>query len=226
MNKFSGIAFLALFAGASLGQGETVQAILTRMDASQGSFRSVECGYKRSKLTAIINDLSEEIGSMRMLKTGGKVQVWIELTKPDSKLYSLTERKAEIYYPKIKTVQEYDLGKQKGVVEQFLLLGFGTSGKELTKSYTIKMLGEEPVEGQNTTRLELAPKSDKVKEFFTKVEIWIPNGAAHAVRQKFFERSGDTTTVTYSNVKLNPPLTADSVRLQLPPNTKREFPQK
>ena len=34
-------------------------------------------------------------------------------------------------YPKLKTVQEIDLGKRTDLIDQFLLVGFGTSGQEL-----------------------------------------------------------------------------------------------
>ncbi len=222
--KFPVALILALSAWPAAA--ETAQAILARMDASASSFRSVEASYRRVKHTAIINDDSEESGTLRMLKTGGKVQALIDLTKPDPKIYTLSDRKIEVFFPKINTVQEYDLGKQKGLVEQFLLLGFGTSGKDLAKNCTVKVVGEEPIDGQQTTHLELTPKSGKVQEYFTKVDVWIPNGASHAVRQKVYEKSTDTMTFYYSNLKLNTGLAASAVQLKLPAGVKREFPGK
>jgi outer membrane lipoprotein-sorting protein len=141
-------------------------------------------------------------------------------------LYALTPGKVEIYFPKINTVQEYDLGKEKGLVDQFLLLGFGSSGKDLAKNYDVKATGEENIDGQATTRLELTPKSAKVKEYFSKVEVWIPAGAANAVRQKVYEKSGDTMTFAYSGLKLNSGLADNAVDLKLPADAKREFPGK
>jgi outer membrane lipoprotein-sorting protein len=205
---------------------ETAQTILDRMDASAPAFRSAEGGYRRVKHTAIINDDAEESGSLRMVKTGSKTRVLIDLVKPDPKLYALSDSKVEVYFPKINTVQEYGLGKQKGLVEQFLLLGFGSSGKELAKNYVVKTAGEEAVDGQSTTRLELTPKSAKLLEYFSKVEVWIPSGASHAVRQKVYEKSGDTMTFYYSALKLNSGLAASAVELKLAPGAKREFPGK
>jgi len=218
-------AVLAL-AALPVSAAEPAKTILDRMDASAPGFRSVEGGYRRVKHTAIINDEAEESGELRMTKTGGKIRVLIDLTKPDPKLYSLSENKVEIFFPKINTVQEYDLGKQKGLVEQFLLLGFGSSGKDLTKNYAIKATGEETIDGQPTTRLELTPKSAKIQEYFSKVEVWIPAGASHAVRQRVYEKSGDTMTFYYSGLKLNSGLAASAVELKLPPGVKREFPGK
>jgi outer membrane lipoprotein-sorting protein len=124
------------------------------------------------------------------------------------------------------TVQVYDVGKSRSLVDQFVLLGFGTSGKELAKNYTVNATGEDIVKGRNTTRLELVPRSAKVKEQITKVELWIPLDAGHPVQQKFYQPGGDYYLVTYSDVQLNPNLPDDAFRLKLPANVKREYPQK
>ena len=80
-------------------------------------------------------------------------------------------KKAELFYPKINTVQEYDLGKQSGMVEQFLLLGFGTTGKELAANYGVKLVGEETVGGQKAYHLELKPKTSTMREKLTKLDF-------------------------------------------------------
>jgi outer membrane lipoprotein-sorting protein len=219
--NFAILCVLALALPAAAA--ETTEAILARLDANAPTFRSIEGGYRRVKHTAIINDDAEESGTLRMVKTSGKTRVLIDLTKPDPKLYALSD-KVEIFFPKINTVQEFDLGKQKGLVDQFLLLGFGSSGKDLAKNYTVKAIGEESVDGQMATKLELVPKSAKSLEYINKVEVWIPTGLAHAVRQKVYEKSGDTMTFYYSALKLNSGIGASAVELKLPAGVKREFP--
>jgi outer membrane lipoprotein-sorting protein len=217
---------LALLAAAPPALAEDLQAILSRMDVSAAAFRSAQADMRRVTHTAIINDDSEELGRLLMMKAKGGVRALIEFTKPDPRSIAFRDNKVEVYYPKIQTVQEIDLRKQKGIVEEFLLLGFGSSGKDLNKSYSIRIAGEESVDGQASTRLELIPKLGKAKEYFTKAELWIPHGASHSVRQKLYQPSGDTITIYYTNVKLNPGLTEKAVSLVLPANVKREFPQK
>jgi hypothetical protein len=213
-------------AAAAAIAGEPVSAVLGRLDEAAPGFRNISADLERVTHTAIINDNSVESGAMKMLRERGGVHVLIEFTRPDPKVYALKNRRAEIFYPKIQTIHEYDLGKSKSLVEQFLLLGFGTPGKELSKSYAVKVAGEGMVHGAKTTRLELVPKAAKVKEYFSKVELWIPLDSGYPVRQKFYQASGDTTTITYSNVKINTALTAALLELKAPPGTKREFPQK
>ena len=123
-------------------------------------------------------------------------------------------------------MEEYDLGKHKSLVEQFLLLGFGGTGKELQKNYAVKYLGEETVDGQKASRIELIPKSAQVKESYNKLELWISSPGGYPVKQKLFQPSGNYSSVTYSDVKWNPELAPDQLALKLPPQVKRIFPGK
>lgn len=221
---FAAPALLASLAALPL-RAQSAADVLARLDATSSSFRSASASIERITHTAIINESLSETGSMKMLRDKGAVLLYIEFTKPDVKQYAFSGRKGEIYFPKIQTVQEYDVGKQKGLVDQFILLGFGTSGKDLTKNYTVKLAAEETIGNQKASRLELTPKAAKTREFFTKVELWI-NSEGRTLRQKFYQPSGDTSTVTYSNLVWNPALTPAALSLKLPAGVKREFPQR
>ncbi len=205
---------------------QSLDAVLARMDAGSVGFRSVAADIKRTSFTAVINDRSEEFGSIKLAKNKNDVRVLLEVTRPDARSVAFAGDRAQIFYPKINTVQEIDLGKQKSLVEQFVLLGFGTSGKELGKNYTLKYTGEEPVAGQKASRIELTPKSRQVKEQFARMELWIADPGGFPVQQKLYEPSGNFLTVTYSAIKLNPNLGPDSLSLRLPKDVKREYPQK
>ena len=149
----------------------------------------------------------------------------IEFAEPDVRTVAFEKNSVQIYYPKIQTVQVYDLGKQRSLVDQFLLLGFGTSVQELKRNYNLKVSGEEQITGERTTRLGLVPKSAKVLEHLKEVDLWISSDG-HPLRQKFHRPSGDYTQITYQGVRVNTPLAEDAFRLRLPREVKREFPQK
>lgn len=196
------------------------------MDRAGASFRDVSARIVRKDHTAIINDTSEETGTIRILKLGNHgVRMRIDFDAPDVRSIAFSGRKAEIYYPKIRTVQEYDLGKYRNLVDQFLLLGFGTSTQELQKSYSLRLIGEDKVSGEHTTRLELVPKLSSTREYLSKVELWISD-AGYPLQQKFYRPSGDNTLTIYTGLKINSNLTEDSLKLRLPSGVKREHPQK
>ncbi len=211
----------------SLSAAESLDSVLSRMDAAASGFRGVAAKLKKVTFTAIIDDTGVETGSVRLLRPSpGAVRMLIEFTEPDIKSVAFRDRKAEVFYPKMLTVQEYDLGKHRALVDQFLLLGFGTSGKALRKEYNLRVLGEETVSGTKTTRLELTPKSAQTRQHLKQVELWIADPGGYPVQQKFVQPSGDHTTIVYTDLKVNPALTENDVRLNLPKGVKREFPQK
>jgi outer membrane lipoprotein-sorting protein len=215
-----------LVCAAPLVGADALKDVLTRMDTAAGSFQSVTAKIRKVAHTAVLNDDDTESGSMWMARQGNNVRMRIEFTEPDPRSVGFQGRKAEIYYPKINTVQEYDLGKHAGLVDQFMLLGFGTRGSDLGKDYRVKLLAADDVSGMKADRLELVPKSKKALEQLTKVELWIADPGGYPVQQKFYWPSEDTTTTTYSDIKLNQSLTDADLSLKLPADAKREFPQK
>ncbi len=200
--------------------------VLEKMDSVAPKFTSMTADVSRDSYTKVIDDHSVASGTFALRKgKAGELQMRMDLTKPDPASYAFHGKKAEAFLPKINTVREYDLGKYSDFVEQFLLLGFGASGKELQAKYDVKVLGEETVAGQKAYRLELIPKSAKTRQTYSKMELWMDESGQFPVQQKIIEPSGNYLLVTYQNVKLNAPLSKDSLNLQLPKNVKREYPQ-
>ena len=87
----------------------------------------------------------------------------IDLTTPDPRTILRDGDHLYIYNPKIHSVEEYDLSKHRALVEEFLLLGFGTSGESLKKSYVITFQGEETLGAAKVVHLELTPREDDVR---------------------------------------------------------------
>lgn len=221
--KFS----LLLLIGLSAHAAETLQAVQARMDKSAGEFASLKSRVKKVSYTAIIKDTATETGEFIIKKLkGGDVRVRMEVEKPDPRSIALSRKKYEVFLPKINTVQEYDLSQYGKLIDQFLLLGFGTPVAELQKSYTMRVTGAEMIDGRMATKVELAPKADSVKAHLKLIEVWIPPNDGNPVQQKFTQPSGDYVMTTYIDVKINPLLKDADVQLTLPKNVKREKPQK
>ena len=218
---------LALTTGLSLpGATESLETVLERLDRASSSFKALSADVKSAQHTAVINEDNTDIGRMLLKRAKHDMRMLVELTQPDAKSIAVQGRKVEIYYPKRNAVEEYDIGQRGDLLQQFLLVGFGTSGKELSSAYNISVLGADTVAGQATTHLELAPKSPEVLKNLKKLELWIPESEGYPIQQKFYLAGGDYKLVTYSNVKVNPPLTDGDLKLKAPKDAKRVFPQK
>ncbi len=207
-------------------RAETLQAVFARIDREAAGFQSMTTRLTKTEFTAVLNDTSSENGQMWLRRKGRDLAMRTEIQKPEPRSIGFSGAQARIYYPKINTVQIYDLGKQRSLIDQFLVLGFGSSSKDLLKSYSVTIGGEDTVGGQKTTRLELVPKSKQVLDQVRKIELWFPLNAGHPIQQRFQQSGDDYYLVAYSALQLNPNLPESAFQLQLPANANKEYPQK
>ena len=150
----------------------------------------------------------------------------IDFTKPDARTILRTGNDLFLYNPKANQVEQYDLGKHRSLVDQFLLLGFGTSGGDLEKSYLITLMGEENLDDRKTLKLELTPKSGDVRNQVSKIDIWVDESTWLPAQQQFFETgSGDYLLIRYSNISRNARISDNEFKQHWPKNVTRVKPQ-
>ena len=224
--RAAGVLVLLWAVAALPAATDSLDDVLGRMDRAPGSFKAFSADLRSVTHTAVINEDDTDSGAILLRRTKHGMDMLVEFTAPNRKSIALRDHKLEIYYPKQQSIDEYDISPYRALVEQFMLIGFGTSGRELAEAYNIKVLGTETVAGQSTTRLELVPKSAEVLKNMKKLELWISDAHTYPVQQKFYLAGGDYKLVTYTNVKMNPPLSDSDLKLKVPKDTKRVFPQK
>jgi outer membrane lipoprotein-sorting protein len=212
---------VCLLLAPSAVQAANLQQVLAHMDKAAADFKSMTAKVTYVTHTDVLNENDTETGTVTMKVQGGEVQGRVDFTAPDLKFVTFEKRKLQEYLPKIKTLRIYDLEKHGEQLDSFLRLGFGTSGIELAKDYDVTVLGTE----EGATRLQLKPKAADLRQYVSKVELWIPEqGDPYPMREKIYEPSGDYRLATYSDLKINPPLKPDALRLELPAGVKTEHP--
>jgi outer membrane lipoprotein-sorting protein len=216
-----------VFAAAISAQD--LESALGRMDRLSKGFRGLTADLHRITYTAVIKQADESSGRLTVFRAQPKdLRMLVEIDKPDPGAVAVANNKVQIYYPKIAEVQEYDLsGKQNRLIEEFLLLGFGTSTSDLGKKYSIKYMGMATVQGLKADLLELVPKSTEAREHFPRIEMWIAQDGGYPLRLKLHQPSKDYQEAEYTNVRVNPPnITEAAVRLKPPKGVKKVRPQK
>lgn len=205
---------------------DPLEAALAHIDRVAMGFTGLTADLRRVDHMALLNEDTVETGEFRMKRVKRDIHILFDIKQPAAKAYAFDGHKLEEYLPQEETVEEYDAGKYKSLADQFLLLGFGTTSKELQTDYTITLGGPESINGEKTTRLELIPKSKELLVHLPKVELWISDSLGVPVQQKFYTPGGNYNLATYSNIKLNPNLADSAVRLNLPKGVTREHPLK
>lgn len=204
--------------------GDDRNAVLTRMDQGASTFHSMTANLTMVTYTAILDDKTTESGELKMVKNKDNTQAIIHFTGAnEERTIGFFNKQIQLYTPKLNLVQVYKLGRNAKFLDQYLLLGFGTSGEDLQKGYDIQFGGAEQVNGQQMSKLVLTPKEAAIKEQLSKAEIWIPEVSGYPAQQKFYFPSGNYRLVTYTNFQLNPQL--GQLKLNTPPKTKVEYPQ-
>jgi len=201
----------------------TLENVLKQLDAEAADFHSLTADLERTKVTVVVNDKSTESGQI-LVRRDNKMR--IELTQPDPRTILRDGDSFYIYNPKIHRVEQYNLGKKKSVVDQFLLLGFGTSGSSLKESYEITLRGEETLDSRKVILLELLPKTEDVLKQLSKIQLWLDESTWMPVQQQFFETgSGDYFIIRFRNINRNPRIPDSEFKPHWPRGTSKVEPQ-
>lgn len=225
------VAVSALILGCLAPASATVPdlaTVLAKMDAAASGWTGMRASLEWVRYMALVDDTSVEHGKIVVRRTAdGSASMLISFEEPNVYFLSVQGTRVEIYKPKIKTVEEYDVSDSKARVENALLLGFGTSGSYLGQHYDIKLLGPETVKGQSVVHLDLQPKDPQAELNSQRIEMWVSTVIWQPVQQKIYDRSpGDYRLYSYSEVVLNPSFTPEDFKLRLARGTKRVHPQR
>ncbi len=215
-------ALVAFALSVSSLAAATTDEVLAKMDAAAPRFSSMSANIDRVTYTKVLAEKQTESGTVLIRKAGKEMRLLMDVTKPDPKTMAFSGKKAETYLPKLNVVQEVDLGKFGSMVDQFLAIGFGVSGRELKSNYDVKFAGEETVAGQKAYKLFLTAKNPKLRDAYPGITLWMHESGAYPLQQQVQARSGDYYLFTYTGTKLNPGLTEDALKLKVPKGTKRE----
>lgn len=212
---------LAPPASARKGKHPTdLTEILFNMNEASKRLKTISANLEYTKVTVLVDDKSTESGQF-LYRKGKTTEIRVNIQKPDTKVLLLEKNKGEMYFPKINQIQEFDLTQKSDLVQQFLLLGFGTDTNELKKAYNITYVKEEDLEGDTTVLLELVPRKDSGAAQITKLQLWVNEESWLPAQQKFFQPGGDYLIAHYSGVKVNWPLPGSTFELDAPSSAKR-----
>ncbi len=199
--------------------------VLAEMDTAAKNFRSTEASFVWDQYQKVINETDSQKGKIYFRRQDGEIQMSADISEPDKKYILYSGGKVQVYQPKIDQVTEYNPGKNRSDLESFLVLGFGGSGHDLLKSYDVKYVESETVDGIEVAKLELTPKSARLRNNIAKILLWIDPARGVSVQQQFVEPGGDYRLAKYSDIRLNQKLPDSVFKLKTTGKTKIVSPQ-
>jgi outer membrane lipoprotein-sorting protein len=208
-----------IFLGAA-AQAQNLEEVLTAMDKAAAGFHSAQCDFVWDQYQKVVDEHDYQNGMMYFRRQGDDVEMAANITAPDKKYVVFTNGVVSYYEPTIDQVTEYNAGKNKADFESFLVLGFGGGGHALQNSYDVQFGGMEQAQGMKTAKLVLTPKSQRVRNMFQTITLWIDPTRGVSVQQKLDEPSGDYRLTKYSNIDLNRKISNDVFKLKTGGHTK------
>jgi len=209
----------------------TLESVLKKMDQAAANFNTTQADFEWDRFERVLNEVDDvQTGTVYFRRTSKEIEMKADVKtdgasadqlKPEPKEVLFSNGKIQVFQPKANIVNVYDAGKNREAIETYLVLGFGGSGEDLQKSFDVKLLGTESINNVTTAKLELVPKSEKVRNNFSRIILWIDLQSGISVQQQLFEPQGDYKLAKYSSIRQHEKISDDVFKLKT--NSKTQF---
>lgn len=204
--SFAGAVLIGMLLVASEAWPQADSAALDRtlasMDNAANGFRTAEANFTFDQYTKLVDEHDLQKGKLYFRRQGKDVEMAADFSEP--KQYAIySNGKAQLYNPKIDTVNEYKTEKNRAQVDAMLLLGFGGGGRNLLTTYDASYAGTENINGVNAAKLELTPKSKEMLNNISKIILWIDPARGISVQQQMLFPGGEYRMAKYTDIQLN-----------------------
>jgi outer membrane lipoprotein-sorting protein len=212
-----------------------LDAVLKKMDAVAANFTTAQANFQWETYQKVIDEVvDDQTGVIYYRKSNKQIEMMAEVKRAGSSASSMKDEpkfvllsggKVRLYQPKTDQVTEFDLGKNQSDFESYIVLGFGASGQDLQKNFDVTYMGPETIDGVKTAKLQLIPKSQKVKNTYSQIFLWIDLDRGVSVQQQLFQPQGDYRLAKYSQIKLHDKISDDVFKLKTTSKTQTVTPK-
>jgi outer membrane lipoprotein-sorting protein len=181
--------------------------VLRQMDAASEKFKSAQADFQWDLYERVVKETTTQKGIIYFMRDGGLMQMGAKVFPPAAKVIEYKRGQLSLFDPGANHLLLMSAGANQAQYESFLTLGFGGSGRDMAKAWTISDLGTEQMsDGEKmvaTEKLDLVAKDPGVRNMFTHIVIWIDPARAISLKQQFFMPSEDVRTVINKNIRYN-----------------------
>jgi outer membrane lipoprotein-sorting protein len=216
---------LSSFCAAQSADPESLNNVLKKMDAAAAHFQTAQADFVWDQFQKVVDETDTQKGTVYYRRAGKEIEMMADIKQPDRKFVLYKDGKLQIYQPKIEQVISYPAGGNRNELESYLVLGFGGSGQDLKKSFEVSYEGAETIDGVATAKLQLIPKSEKIRNNFSKIFLWIDLTSGISIQQKFMQSQGDYRLAKYSGVRPNEKIGNDVFQLKTTKKTQFVSPR-
>lgn len=192
------------------------------MDAAAAKFHTTQADFEWIQWEKVLDEVADtQRGKIYFRRVGAQIEMAAEISDPKPPRYVLFQGDTiSLYETGINRVTVHNAAKHREEYETFLVLGFGGSGQDLLKSFDVSYKGPAKLGDVNTEMIDLVPKSEKIRNSFPHITLWIDPARGISIQQQLFESSGNNRLAKYSNIVVNSRIPDSAFKLKT--NTKTE----
>ena len=192
------LIFVACFAAAAAAAGGHEKR-LDEIWAKFSHVKSVRADFTEIKKQKAFKKDQVQKGKLFSSKDG--TLIW-ETTSPVKSTFTVKGTTAKVVYPDLNYEKTYDLKKQSSlghVVKNIFAIVGASDASVMKKNYTCTVEGS----WEDGWKVTLVPRSDAVKKVIAGIILSISK-ADYINTIQIIEAGGDSATVTFTNIVLNP----------------------
>ncbi len=208
---------------AAQAKPSQLQTVINQMNAASQKFTSAQADIRQELFTRIPPDTVTQAGQIYFLRKGSSTQMGMKILPPDARFGAQPAQIVEFKDGKLRVlstgtsqIDEFTAsGKNQPLAETLMTLGFGGSGTDLQKAWTITDRGQETINDSTkpvqVEKLDLVSKDASIRDNYSHITIWVDPIRDVSLKQMLFGASGggptgDTRTAYYSNIRVNQPV--------------------
>jgi len=184
--------------------------VLQQMDQASTKFKSAEADFRQDMYERVVKETTTQNGTIYFLKNSSTLQMGAKINPPTAKVIEYKNGTLQLFEPGADHLTIIGAGNNKTQYDNCLTPGFGGSGTDLSKAWTITDQGTEPINDGTkmvtTTKLDLVSKDPNVRNMVTHITIWVDPAHAVSLKQQFFLPSEDQRTTYFTNIRYNQPV--------------------
>jgi outer membrane lipoprotein-sorting protein len=202
---------------AGLGGAATaadLDAILERFDEVQYSISTLSADFTETVTNPLLIDPVVARGRFFMTKPDA---IRWEYSLPEEMRFVIAQDTYTGYFPRQKRAEKRNIQRWSDHIFRFF--GLGQGSKELGKFYHIA-LDESRNDTAGTFLLILEPKKKRVRKRVEQAWFWLDGSTYLPVKVEYRSNGGNTRTVEFHDIRLNPDLAVGLFTMEIPADVK------
>jgi outer membrane lipoprotein-sorting protein len=205
-----GVALAVVLAAltAPVGAGapaDLFDEIYTRGQPLEQSIKTIRARFTETTTSALLVKPLAAEGTLLAVRPN---DILLSYTKPERKLLRIDATTLRFVWPDKKLRESKDIRESQARVQKYFV---DKTPGELRKHFTIAASVDAARPG--TWRIEMLPKRKQIQQGVTKIELWIDQKSSMLSTMTLTFAGGDTKTMTFTEVEVNPPITLADLNL-------------